>query len=55
MKHGAAEDDVTTKQIARTVARGLDLPATSLPAELVAERVGPFAPFMELNFTTCPN
>jgi nucleoside-diphosphate-sugar epimerase len=48
--YGAAEDDVTTRQIAGTIARRLDLPAAAVAADRVAEHFGPFALFMTLDF-----
>lgn len=48
--YGAAEDDVTTKQIAERIARHLDVPAAPVPTERVAEHFGGFAPIMTMDF-----
>ncbi len=47
---GAAEDDVTTRQIAEALGRHLDLPAGPVPAERLDEHFGGFAFIMGLDF-----
>ena len=47
--YAAAEDTVTTREIAETIARHLDLPSTSIPAEHEAH-FGGFAAIMALDF-----
>ncbi len=47
---GAAEDDVTTRQVAEAIARHLGVPAGTVPPERVAEHFGGFAQIMGLDF-----
>ena len=48
--YAAAEDTVTTREIAETIARHLDLPSTSIPAEQSEAHFGGFAAIMALDF-----
>lgn len=48
--YGAAEDDVTTRQVAGTIAKHLDVTAASIPAGRADEHFGGFADIMRLDF-----
>ena len=48
--YAAAEDIVTTRKIAETIARHLDLPSKSISAEQSEAHFGGFAPIMALDF-----
>ncbi len=48
--YAAAEDTVSTREIAEAIARHLDLAATSIPTEQAETHFGGFAPIMALDF-----
>lgn len=48
--HAAAEDDITTRQIAETIAYELDATAVSIAPEQIADHFGGFAQIMGLDF-----
>ena len=50
--YAAAEDTITTREIAETIARHLDLPSKSISAEQSEAHFGGFAPIMALDFPT---
>lgn len=47
---GAAEGDVTTRDIAEAIGRQMGLPAVSIAADAAADHFGPFAQLMTLDF-----
>jgi nucleoside-diphosphate-sugar epimerase len=49
---GAAEDTITTREIAETIGRHLELPASSISEEQAESHFGGFAPIMALDFPT---
>lgn len=48
--HAAAEDDITTRQIAETIAHNFDTRAATIAPEQIAVHFGGFAQIMGLDF-----